>query len=39
MSKIKKVAVIINNRANYARIKSFLISANKSQKFDLMLIL
>ena len=39
MSKIKKVAVIINNRANYARIKSFLISANKSKKIDLMLIL
>lgn len=39
MNKIKKVAVIINNRANYARIKSFLISANKSKKIDLMLIL
>ena len=27
-----KVAVVINNRANYARIKSFLIYANKSKK-------
>lgn len=39
MTKITKVAVIINNRANYARIKSFLISANKSKKIDLMIIL
>ena len=34
-----KVAVVINNRANYARIKSFLIYANKSKKIDLMIIL
>tara|TARA_B100000900_G_scaffold416280_1_gene451016 strand:+ start:5780 stop:6943 length:1164 start_codon:yes stop_codon:yes gene_type:complete len=35
----KKICVVINNRANYARIKSFLIHANKSKKVDLKIIL
>jgi UDP-hydrolysing UDP-N-acetyl-D-glucosamine 2-epimerase len=39
MKKKIKVAVIINNRANYARIKSFLQESKKSNKIDLMLIL
>ena len=35
----KKLAVIINNRANYARIKSFLIKANKERIIKLEIIL
>ena len=38
MSK-KKICVVLNNRANYARIKSFLLLANKSNKIDLQLVL
>ncbi len=34
-----KVAVVINNRANYARIKSFLLSAKKNNKIEIELIL
>ncbi len=34
-----KIAVVINNRANYARIKSFLISAKKNKKISINLIL
>lgn len=37
MSK-KKICVVINNRANYARIKSFLIEAKKNKKIDLQII-
>lgn len=33
------VAVVVNNRANYARIKSFLLCANKSKKIKINLIL
>ena len=36
--KKKKICVIINNRANYARIKSVLIELRK-KKLDLQLIL
>ena len=35
----KKIAVVITNRANFARIKSFLIETNKSKKIDLKIIL
>ena len=38
MSK-KKICVVLNNRANYARIKSFLLLANKNNKIDLQLVL
>lgn len=31
----KKIAVVITNRANFARIKSFLIEANQSKKLIL----
>ena len=34
----KKICVVINNRANYARIKSFLIEAKKNKKIDLQII-
>ena len=37
MSK-KKICVVINNRANYARIKSFLIEAKKNTKIELQII-
>lgn len=39
MKKKIKVAVVINNRANYARIRSFLIESkkNKNIKIDLVL--
>ena len=37
MSK-KKICVVINNRANYARIKSFLIEAKKNKKIALQII-
>ena len=37
MSK-KKICVVINNRANYARIKSFLIEAKKNKNIDLQII-
>ena len=41
MSKKKKIkiATVINNRANYARIKSFLISVKKTKKIQIDLIL
>jgi len=37
--KIKKVVVVITARASYARIKSFLIEANKNKKIKLFIIL
>ena len=37
--KIKKVAVVITARASYARIKTFLIEANKNKKIKLFIIL
>jgi len=37
--KKKKICVVLNNRANYARIKSFLLLANKNNKIDLHLVL
>ena len=39
MKKKIKVTVVINNRANYARIKSFLLSAKKNKKIEIELIL
>lgn len=39
MKNKKKICVVINNRANYARIQSFLIHANKSKKVELKIIL
>ena len=36
---MKRIAVVITNRANYARIKYFLIAANKSKKIKLQVIL
>ena len=35
----RKICVVINNRANYARIKSFLFLASKSKKIKLDIIL
>ena len=35
----KRIAVVITNRANFARIKSFLIETNQSKKIDLKIIL
>ena len=37
--KIKKICVVVNSRANYARIKSLLIEINKSKKLKLILVL
>ncbi len=39
MGKKIKIAVVINNRANYARIKSFLFNSKKNKKFQIDLIL
>ena len=39
MKNKKKISVVINNRANYARIKSLLIEIKKSSKFELQIIL
>ena len=36
---MKKIAVVITNRANYARIKYFLLAANKSKKLKLQVVL
>ena len=36
---MKKIAVVITNRANYARIKYFLVAANKSKKLKLQIVL
>ena len=35
----KKICVVVNNRANYARIKSLLIEITKIKKFDLNILL
>ena len=35
----KKICIVVNSRANYARIKSVLIQINKSSKLELQLIL
>ena len=35
----KNICVVINNRANYARIKSFLLLAKKNKKINLQLIM
>ena len=37
--KVKKVVVVITARASYARIKSFLIEANKNKKIKLFIII
>ena len=39
MKNKKKISVVINNRANYARIKSLLIEIKKSSKFELQILL
>ena len=36
--KKKRIAVVINNRANYARIKTVLLEAKKSKKINLVII-
>ena len=38
-NKKKKICVAINNRANYARVKSLLIELKKNKKFDLKILL
>ena len=38
MKNKKKICVVSNNRANYARIKSFLLVARKNKKIDLQII-
>ena len=35
---MKKLLVVVNNRANYARIKTVLIEANKSKKIQLIIV-
>ena len=37
--KKRKICVVINNRANYARIKSALISIKKNKKLELQIVL
>ncbi len=39
LNKKKNICVVINNRANYARIKSFLLLAKKNKKINLQLIM
>ena len=39
MSKIKKICVVINNRANYGRIHSFLDEAKNNKNVDLKIVL
>ena len=36
--KIKKICIVVNSRANYARIKSVLIGINKSKYLKLILV-
>ena len=36
--KKRKICVVINNRANYARIKSVLIEIKKNKKLDLQIV-
>ena len=36
---IKKICVVINNRANYARVKSILKEIDSSSKFTLQVVL
>ena len=38
-NKIKKICVVVNSRANYARVKSLLIEINKNKKLKLILVL
>jgi UDP-hydrolysing UDP-N-acetyl-D-glucosamine 2-epimerase len=38
-NRIKKICVVVNSRANYARIKSLLVEINKNKKFKLILVL
>ena len=37
-NKLKKVCVVVNSRANYARVKSLLLSINKSKRLKLILV-
>ena len=37
--KIKKICIVIHNRANYARIKSVMKAINSKKKLDLQVIL
>ena len=37
--KKRKICVVINNRANYARIKSALIAIKKNKKLELQIVL
>ena len=37
--KKRKICVVINNRANYARIKSVLVEIKKNKKLDLQIVL
>ena len=39
MNNKKKICVAINNRANYARIKSLLIEIKKNKNFELQILL
>lgn len=38
-NKIKKICVVVNSRANYARVKSLLTEINKNKKLKLILVL
>ena len=38
-NKIKKICVVVNSRANYARVKSLLVEINKNKKLKLILVL
>ena len=39
MNKKRKICVIINNRANYARVKSVLYEIQKNKKLKLQILL
>lgn len=39
INKVRKICVVVNSRANYARIKSLLEEINKNKKFKLILVL
>ena len=37
--KTKKICIVVNSRANYARVKSLLTAINKNKKLELILVL
>ena len=39
MKKKRKICIVVNSRANYARIKSVLYHAKKSKKIELQIVI